>query len=128
MMKFRLPTLCPTPRRKLTDGTRRFLEAFFTSLLLSARHKIFKATRSSNLLKFIGPMSRFSSYLRTNLRAEVSFSLEWPLAFVKPFMTVRNLGSQGKFENINFATDSYFIVQYFACFIKPSVHMYRFTL
>ena len=31
-MKFRLPT-CTTPRRKLTNVTRRFLEAFFTSLL-----------------------------------------------------------------------------------------------
>ena len=129
-MKFRLPT-CPTPRRKLTDGTRRFLEAFFTSLVLSAyktADKIFKAMKSSNLLKFIGPMSRFSSHSRTSLRAEVSLSLTWPLAFAKPFMTVRNLRSQGKFENINFATDSYFIDQYFAKAISTYVPFYSLNL
>ena len=90
--------------------------------------KIFKATKSSNLLKFIGPMSRFSSHSRTSLRAEVSFSLTWPLAFAKPFMTVRNLRSQGKFENINFATDSYFIDQYFAKAISTYVPFYSLNL
>lgn len=73
-------------------------------------------------------MTRFSSHSRTSLRAEVSFSLTWPLAFAKPFMTVRNLRSQGKFENINFATDSYFIDQYFAKAISTYVPFYSLNL
>ena len=127
-MKFRLPT-CPTPRRKLTNGTRRFLEAFFTSLLWAP---VIKYSKPRNQATHVAQVhwadvtifQPFENYpvSRGFFQSDMAFSI------CEAFHDSKKPPLAGQFENINIATDSYFIDQYFAKAISTYVPFYSLNL